>query len=97
MAAQVFLITQKNPISPRLWAITEEFEYRLVTCDCLLNRDRSARRLFAGANRKQNFRGAERAPVLLLVLSIVCNFVIDDWHMITDQSSIIIGTISALI
>ncbi len=34
--------------------------------------------------------------VTRLVLSIVCNFVIDDWHMITDQSSIIIG-ISALI
>ena len=45
-------VTQKYPISPRLWAITEEIEYILVTRDRLLNSDRSACRLFAVANRK---------------------------------------------
>ncbi len=62
---RVFLIMQKYPISPRLWAITEEFEYILVTRHRLLNSDRSARRLFAVANRKQNVccvLWAERTP-----------------------------------
>ncbi len=55
-AVSVFLTTQKVPISPRLWAIREELEYILVTRDCLLNSYRSARTLFAVANRKQNVR-----------------------------------------
>ena len=57
-AYRVCLITQKYPIASRLWAI-------LVTHDRLLNSDRSARRLFAVANRKQNVwcvRWTERAP-----------------------------------
>ncbi len=68
-AHRVFLITQKYPISPRLWAIREELEYILVTCDRLLNSNRSPRRLFAVANRKQNVccvRWTEQASGLFL-------------------------------
>ncbi len=45
----------------------EEFEYILATRDRLLNTDRSVCRLFAVANRKQNFRcvrWTEWAPAL---------------------------------
>ena len=60
-AHRVFLITQKYSISPRLWAIREEFEL-ISDIDRLLNSDRSACRPFAVASRKQNVRWAERAP-----------------------------------
>ncbi len=48
----------------------------LVTCDHLLNSDRSASRPFAFGNRKQNVRCAEGIPALSLAdstLSADCN------------------------